>query len=170
MEMWRFSLQYFRLEICAPVFTVRFLLSRKLKIYIDGHIKICRCLRAISNSLAPFFRGTYGYAFSVGFKMKLLSICIFFSQPYSEWGFSGLLTDGGGRGAQTAKRPSLPKIFHTDPTMKKIGTVISYLKKIQEYMNHVTHTLSSADISIFSPEISKCCYIKKYRYRLHFET
>ena len=37
-------------------------------------------------------------------------------------------------------------------------------------MNHVTYTLSSADISIFSPEISKSCYIKKYRYRLHFNT
>ena len=37
-------------------------------------------------------------------------------------------------------------------------------------MNHVTHPLSSADISIFSPEISKFCYIKKYRYRLHFGT
>ena len=37
-------------------------------------------------------------------------------------------------------------------------------------MNHVTHTLSSANISIFSPEISKFCYIKKYRYRLHFGT
>ena len=35
-------------------------------------------------------------------------------------------------------------------------------------MNQVTHPLASADISIFSPEISKFCYIKKYRYRLHF--
>ena len=35
-------------------------------------------------------------------------------------------------------------------------------------MNHVTNTLSSADISIFSSEISIFCYIKKYRYRLHF--
>ena len=35
-------------------------------------------------------------------------------------------------------------------------------------MNHVTHPPSSADISIFSPEISKFCYIKKYSYRLHF--
>ena len=34
----------------------------------------------------------------------------------------------------------------------------------------MTHPLSSADISIFSPEISKFCYIKKYRYRLHFGT
>ena len=37
-------------------------------------------------------------------------------------------------------------------------------------MNHVAHTLSSADISIFSLEISKFCYIKEYRYGLHFDT
>ena len=37
-------------------------------------------------------------------------------------------------------------------------------------MNHVTHPQSSTDISIFSPEISNSCYIKKYRYRLHFGT
>ena len=35
-------------------------------------------------------------------------------------------------------------------------------------MNHVTHPLSSTDISIFSPETSKFCYIKKYRYRFYF--
>ena len=37
-------------------------------------------------------------------------------------------------------------------------------------MNHVTYPLISADISNFSPEISKFCYIKKYMYRLHFDT
>ena len=37
-------------------------------------------------------------------------------------------------------------------------------------MNHVTHPFTSADISIFSPEISKFCYIKKYRYSLYFDT
>ena len=37
-------------------------------------------------------------------------------------------------------------------------------------MNHVIHPLSSADISNFSPKISKFCYIKKYMYRLHFDT
>ena len=36
-------------------------------------------------------------------------------------------------------------------------------------MNHVTQPLGSAGISIFSPETSKLCYIKKYRYRLHFD-
>ena len=37
-------------------------------------------------------------------------------------------------------------------------------------MNHLTHPLSFAEISIFSAEFSKICYIKKYRYRLHFGT
>ena len=32
----------------------------------------------------------------------------------------------------------------------------------------MANPLSSADISIFSPEINKFCCIKKYRYRLHF--
>ena len=37
-------------------------------------------------------------------------------------------------------------------------------------MNHVAHPFSSADISNFSPEISKFSYIKKYMYRLQFDT
>ena len=36
-------------------------------------------------------------------------------------------------------------------------------------MNHVTYPLSSADISIFLAEISKFCYIKKYRYIFHLD-
>ena len=36
-------------------------------------------------------------------------------------------------------------------------------------MNYVTHPLSSAYMGIFSPEISKFCYIKKYGYRLEFD-
>ena len=50
-------------------------------------------------------------------------------------------------GAKSA--PSLKSV--TYPTMMKLDTVISYLKKIQKYMNHVAHPLSSADISIFAP-------------------
>ena len=37
-------------------------------------------------------------------------------------------------------------------------------------MSHVTHSLSFTDIIIFSPGFSKFCYIKKYRWRLHFGT
>ena len=36
-------------------------------------------------------------------------------------------------------------------------------------MNHVTHPLSSADISIFSPEITKFSYIAKYRYKFNLD-
>ena len=46
-----------------------------------------------------------------------------------------------------SKRPR-PKICHTYPTMMKLDTVIPELKKIQKInLNHVTHTLSYADIS-----------------------
>ena len=45
----------------------------------------------------------------------------------------------------------------------KLGTVIPYLKKIQKTYESRDTTLSSADMTIFSPEISKFCYIKKYR-------
>ena len=41
---------------------------------------------------------------------------------------------------------------------------------LKKYINHVTHPLRSAEISIFSTAISKFSYIKKYRYRLHFDT
>ena len=63
-----------------------------------------------------------------------------------------------------------PKIFHTYLTMMKLGTVIPYLRKIQKIYKSRDTPLISADVSIFSPEISKFCYIKKYRYRLDFDT
>ena len=73
---------------------------------------------------------------------------------------------GGGE----AKRSPLPKICDSYPTMMKLGTVIPYPKRFKKHVNHVIHPLRSADISISSPEISKFCYIKKYRYRLYFDT
>ena len=74
---------------------------------------------------------------------------------YSGSAFLGLLTNRGG-----GKNTPLPKICHTYPKVMKFGTVITYLKKIKKHMNNVTNPLSSADISIFSPEISKLCYIR----------
>ena len=59
------------------------------------------------------------------------------------------------------KRALLPKICHKYPTMMKFGTVIPYLKKIQKYINHVAHLLSSADIGIFHWK-SATCAISKY--------
>ena len=57
-------------------------------------------------------------------------------------GIFGAAHRWGGRGGQKAP---LPKICHTYPTIMKFGTVIPYLKKIQKYMNYVTHTQTSAD-------------------------
>ena len=70
-----------------------------------------------------------------------------------------------------AKRPPLPKICHTYPTMMKLFnwcTVMPYLKKIQK-LYHVTPPMSPVDISSFSLEISKFGYIRKYMYRLYFD-
>ena len=79
------------------------------------------------------------------------------------------------------KKAHLPKIYLTYPTMMALGTVSQrrslptekpkiyksrdtppYPQKNQNYINHVTHHLSSAEISIISPKISKFCYAKKY--------
>ena len=39
----------------------------------------------------------------------------------------------------------------------------------RKHMNHLTHLLVFADISVFLPKTSKFCYIKKYRHRLHID-
>ena len=82
----------------------------------------------------------------------------------------GLFGAAHGWGEGQKDSNPLPKICHTYPVVMKLGTVIPYLKKIKKNMNHVTHPLISADISSFSLKIRKLCYIKKYRYRLHFDT
>ena len=81
--------------------------------------------------------------------------------PYLVWAFLVLLIDRGPK-----KFPFL-KICHTNPTKMKLATVIPYLKRT---LYHVMYFFYSADFSIFSLEISHLCYIKKCRYRLHFNT
>ena len=65
------------------------------------------------------------------------------------------------------------------PSLKSATHILQWWNLAQLYLtkgrskkciNHVTHSLSSADISIFSPEISKFCYIKKHTYKLDFDT
>ena len=83
------------------------------------------------------------------------------NEPF--WGWSWM---GGG-----AKKLPFPKICHIYPAMMKPGTVIPYLRKtLKIYESRDTFPLSSAGISIFSQEINKFCYIRKYRYRLRFGT
>ena len=92
-----------------------------------------------------------------------VNVIIIFVNPIPDGYFSG-----GSRMVWT--KVPLSKICHTYPTVMKLGTVIPYLKKIQKYMNHVTRLLTSTDISIYSPKISKFYYIKKQGFRLHFST
>ena len=69
-------------------------------------------------------------------------------------------------GAGGGKKAPPPHISHNDETWRSY----TLPKRFKKYVNHVTCTLNSAEISIFSPEISNFFYIKKYRYRLHFNT
>ena len=81
----------------------------------------------------------------------------------------GLKENGGGGGE---KDPHYLKICHACSTIMKLGTVIPFLKKIKKKILELLDTLivCSAGISIFSSEVCKFCYIKKYRYRLYFDT
>ena len=55
------------------------------------------------------------------------------------------------------QKAPVSKICHTYPTMMKLGKIIPYLKKIKKI--HDSRD-TAPDLSIFSPEISKFCYIK----------
>ena len=94
---------------------------------------------------------------------KIVYYC--FIYPIQDGLFRGWSRMGGGQ-----KGPPLHKICHAYPTEMKLVTVTPQPKEIQKYMNHVTQPLSFADITIFSQEISKFCYIKKYGDRLYFDT
>ena len=58
-------------------------------------------------------------------------------------------THGCGSGGWGGKKTPTPKTCHTYPTIMKLGTVMSYLKKMQKAINLVTHLLSSANMSTF---------------------
>ena len=103
-----------------------------------------------------------------GFKVfnYLLLICLFILtkiyrcftiQDGPFWGCS--LMRGG-------KKASLPKIqwSYNDETWYKHVLHKEDLK----YVWITWHSLNSAHIRVFSAEISKLGYIKKYKYRLHF--
>ena len=60
------------------------------------------------------------------------------------------------RGGQKAPTPRLKSVTHTLQWWNLAQLYITE-RRSKQYMNHVTHRLSSADISIFSPEIRKLC-------------
>ena len=65
--------------------------------------------------------------------------------------------------------PSLKPLRHI-PQWWNMAQLYPTWKRFKKYMNHVRYPLSSAEMSNFSPEIRKFCYIEKYMFRLHFDT
>ena len=66
-------------------------------------------------------------------------------------------------------RMGIYKICHTYATIMKPGTVIPYLRKILKKYRSCDTFIEFCYHQHFLFEISKFCYIKKYRYRLHFD-
>ena len=75
---------------------------------------------------------------------------------------------GAAHGWGSKKVPSLKSVIHILQWWNLAQLYLTQ-RRSKNYINHVTHPLRSADISIFSSEISKICYNKKYRYRLYFD-
>ena len=92
------------------------------------------------------------------------------------WAKKPLLTlfrmtlSGAAHGWGRAKRLPISKISHTYPIFIKLATVIPYLKKIQKPHKSRDKSLYICWYQHFSPEVSNSYYIRKYKYRLHFNT
>ena len=88
--------------------------------------------------------------------------------PIKDGHFLGCSRIGGGRG-EGKKASSLKSVTQ----ILQWWNLASYTwpkEDPKNYINLVTHPLSFADVGTFSPGITKFCYIKKYRYRLHVDT
>ena len=79
------------------------------------------------------------------------------------------IQDGPSRGCSRMGRgqkgPLFLKLFTHTLQWWNFAHLYLNQRRSKKSINHVTHPISSADISIFSPEIDKFCYIKKCRYR-----
>ena len=56
------------------------------------------------------------------------------------------------------------------PQWRSLAQLYLTWRRSKKYINHVTHLLSSASISIFSLEISNFHYTRKHRYTPNFNT
>ena len=66
------------------------------------------------------------------------------------------------------KRSPVFKICHTYPTLEKLLTVIPYLKKIPNTDKSRDTFLFLQTSTCFHQKTSNFCFIKKHKYRLHF--
>ena len=130
------------------------------------HVPLCRVF-FIFNMLKTIWKPIYFiisniYLISSQFNFNAIQDGIF-------WGCSRM---AGRRGAKMPPPPApiLPKSVTHILQWWNLAYLYVTQRRSKKDMNHVIHPLSSAGISNFSPKISKFCYIKKYRNRLHFDT
>ena len=100
-------------------------------------------------------------------KLHFLVNLFTFINPIQDGLFGAAHRWEGGAGQKGPS--SLKSVTHSLQWWNLAQLYITYGKS-KKYINHVTLHLISADISIFSPEISKFFCIKKHRYRLDFDT
>ena len=104
-----------------------------------------------------------------------MHLCILQKERNTTWTFDKMLTlfkmgffGAAHRWGGQIGPPSLKSVTHILQWWN-LEQLYLIWKGSEKYMDHVKHVLSSADISNFSTEISKFCYIKKYMYRLQFD-
>ena len=114
-----------------------------------------------------FFSCTFPCYYAALLRLLVRSICSYLYLTLFRMGFFRA-AHGWGWGGKNAT--AHPKICHTYPTMMKLGTVIPYPKKIQKIHEPRDTPLEFFWHQHFLPKISKFCYIKKYRFRLYFDT
>ena len=66
------------------------------------------------------------------------------------------------------KKITLSKICQRHSTFVRSYSYALPKEDPKKYINHVTHSLSSADIGIYSLEMDKFCYIREHICRLLF--
>ena len=89
----------------------------------------------------------------------------YYLKLFAKYIFSAAL----GSGCRNAPSPLL-KICHTYPKMIKLSTVIPYLTKIQNIYKSRDIPIKFCWHQYFFTKIGNLSYVKKYRYRLHFNT
>ena len=98
-------------------------------------------------------------------KIKMIGLYLenpLFFNPFQDEPFRGCLWMGG------KKAPSLKSITHILQWWNLMAQLYLTKMKFKKYINHVTHHLSSADISPFPPQISNFCYIDIYLLDIHY--
>ena len=121
---------------------------------------LCKNLNAACADFSRFVKNFLCLLFSKAGLKRLLNTREPFN-PIQDGPFWGRSRMGGG-----AKRlPSLKSVTHI---LQRWHSYILPKEDPPKILITLAHLLSSADINIFLSEISKFCYIRKYKHRLHF--